>query len=557
MNANRNIRCIAAFLAACATFATTTARAQEVKPDRLADELVLNFHLIHPGEKNNMAGDPNGCFFLDGRYHLHYLAEAKGGAAYAHVSSPDILHWQWHRTPLTPAFTGFNNASGGKCLSKEGLPVLFFTAGKFTDCEAVVTVAKDRTMEEWEKPWPIKPKHPDGSPVVEWKKPYTFDPKNLGGQRVMRGWDPDIRLFGDTYFAFYGGEDFPLFTSKDLRNWTFKGDFIPRGKSGRYLTHEFPDVAHYEDISCPDFFPLGDKWMLLCISHPFGCRYYIGERNEKGQFIPETHGRMNWRRENTAMNNGHAPLFFAPDSVETADGRRVMWAWIRPGDMVTGGKKNGYPMTREQLVSHAMMSLPRELSLPPDGVLRIKPLRELEGQRRDPVTRKNVKFVTPMFNTVMGGWEKIADLPGESCEIRIVIARKEAEGQYIGFQLFTDENWKGFQIGLRPDSKSIVLGSGMGSDVSAPFDLSTLPPDEDLELRIFVDKFLVEVFVNDRQALVGSHMNWQGKPTLHAFKHSWPASSPLVIKEITTWRIEPTNQGLLKARDNPIWKVER
>jgi hypothetical protein len=52
-------------------------------------------------------------------------------------------------------------------------------------------------------------------------------------------------------------------------------------------------------------------------------------------------------------------------------------------------------------------------------------------------------------------------------------------------------------------------------------------------------------------------MNWQGKPTLHAFKHSWPASSPLVIKEITTWRIEPTNQGLLEARDNPICKVER
>jgi hypothetical protein len=105
MSANRNIQC-AALLAACAAFATATARAQEVKPDRLADELVLNFHLIHPGEKNNMAGDPNGCFFLDGRYHLHHLAEAKGGAAYAHVSSPDMLHWQWHRTPLTPAFTG-------------------------------------------------------------------------------------------------------------------------------------------------------------------------------------------------------------------------------------------------------------------------------------------------------------------------------------------------------------------------------------------------------------------------------------------------------------------
>ena len=63
------------------------------------------------------------------------------------------------------------------------------------------------------------------------------------------------------------------------------------------IHHDQPDVAIGEDISCPNFFPIGETWMLLCISHPFGYRYYIGDWDEgQEQFEPESHGRMNWRR---------------------------------------------------------------------------------------------------------------------------------------------------------------------------------------------------------------------------------------------------------------------
>jgi beta-fructofuranosidase len=77
------------------------------------------------------------------------------------------------------------------------------------------------------------------------------------------------------------------------------------------------DVSPHEDVSCPDFFPLGDKWVLLCISHELGCRYYVGEwRNE--QFFPELHERMSYS-DNT---------FFAPESLLDPSGRRILWAWI-------------------------------------------------------------------------------------------------------------------------------------------------------------------------------------------------------------------------------------
>src|SRR5439155_1034197 len=136
---------------------------------------------------------------------------------------------------------------------------------------------------------------------------------------------------------------------------------------GPFLAHDLPDVAIGEDISCPNFFRLGNKWMLLCISHPLGCRYYLGDWDAyTEQFVPQTHGRMNFRREEQSLFGPPSWRvdFFAPDSLLTTDGRRVMWAWL--ATILNTGDMNGL----------TAQSLPRELSLADDGALRIRPLRE-------------------------------------------------------------------------------------------------------------------------------------------------------------------------------------
>ena len=137
----------------------------------------------------------------------------------------------------------------------------------------------------------------------------------------MRHWDPDCWLIGDTYYSLSGGENPPVLKSKDLKTWQYVGDFLQR---------DLPDVAIGEDVSCANFFPLGDKWMLLCIAHHQGCRYYLGDWDaEAEQFVPERHARMNFRCEfdQTIFGTGDAwrADFFAPESVLTPDGRRVMW----------------------------------------------------------------------------------------------------------------------------------------------------------------------------------------------------------------------------------------
>jgi sucrose-6-phosphate hydrolase SacC (GH32 family) len=357
--------------------------------------------------------------------------------------------------------------------------------------------------------------------------------RNADGTEAKIGhWDPDCFLIGDTYYGISGGQNPPLFKSKDLKHWTLVGNF---------LRHDLPDVAYGEDISCPNFFPIGDKWMLLCISHPLGCRYYLGDWDAKAeQFVPQKHGRMNWRREGQSVFGPPWRVdFFAPESVLTPDGRRVMWAWL-----ATIGMNDG------RMDSRTIQSLPHELSLPADGILRIKPLRELETLRYDPVTLADVK-ITDLTNAVLATGAptgtKVATLGSDAAEIRITVARDQAARKLFGFTLFPDEKGGGLPILFRPETGSLRVGT-----TEAPFAVADLPAGEDVELRIFVDKYLVEVFANDRQAGVASYAAYRGKRDLNAFT----VGAPTTLKKIEIWKLKPTNQGFRKAQKTRIWEPE-
>lgn len=481
-----------------------------------ADSMVLNYHLMHPGGKST-PGDPNAAFYLDGVYHLHYILahtlKEKKSFSFVHVTSPDMLHWTWQPTTLQPSFTGHGMFSGTGFITKEGQPAAIYHGQGSKRNQ--IAIAKDRKLTGWEKPYPIEVFNADGT------------------EAKINHWDPDCFLIGDTYYAISGGEDNPLMKSKDLKKWTLVGDF---------LSHNMSDVAFGEDISCPNFFKIGDKWMLLCISHPIGCRYYIGDWDAKAeQFIPEKHGRMNFRRDDQSFFGRPAWRvdFFAPESLLTPDGRRVMWAWL-----ATIGSPDG------KMDGRTIQSLPRELSLPKDGILRIKPLRELETLRYDPISDNDIKITelsAEVLPTRAPVGTKIGTLNSDALEIHINIARNQADRKIFGFTLFSDSKDGGIPILFRPETGTIRLGN-----TEAPFSIADLPPGEDIDLRIFIDKYLVEVFVNERQALVASYANFQNKNNLSAFT----VGKPITINKLEIWKLNPTNQGFREAQVNQIWKPE-
>lgn len=474
----------------------------------VSDELVLNYHLMHPGG-DSAPGDPNAAFYLDATYHLHYILRHpwrdKQSFSFVHVTSPDMLHWTWQTTKLQPSFTGHGMFSGTGFLTKEGQPAAIYHGQ--ASGRNQIAIAKDNGLSAWEKPYPVQVKTADGT------------------EAQMNHWDPDCFLIGDTYYAISGGQNPPLIKSKDLMEWTLVGDF---------LSHEPPDVAIGEDVSCPNFFPLGDKWMLLCISHPIGCRYYLGHWDaEAEQFVPETHERMNWRRPEQPIYDVVYRDFFAPESVLTPDGRRVMWAWLTT--------------LHEAINQKSIQSLPRELSIAEDGSLRIRPLRELESLRYDLVTLNDIEATPP--KQMHGGMTtpRIAELSGDAFEIRIVIDREQAWRKRFGFLLFADDGHEGLPVIIHPETATLRLGT-----TEAPFAVADLPEDEDVELRIFIDKYLVEVFVNDRQAVLTAHMDYQVAKGLNAYSYGGPTT----IQQVEIWKLKSTNQGFLEARQNHIWACD-
>ena len=442
----------------------------------------LTYHLTHPGPDRAIPADPNCAIYYKGKYHLHYIFQSHGHS-FAHVTSTDMVNWKWRPTVLTPPRTGHGMFSGTAFLTKEGRPAIIYH-GQGSGRNQIA-IALDDNLDKWTPTWTVNPLTADGKPAK------------------MRHWDPDCWLRGDTYYALGGGGNPTIAKSKDLKKWEFIGEL---------LHPDFPKdlgVRKAEDISCANMFKIGDKWMLLCISHALGARYYLGDF--KGdQYLPDHHAMFNWARWD----------FFAPESLLTPDGRRVMWAWCTPwvhGMQKVGRKKNFDALLKGKL-QPGLQSLPRELSLPKDGVLRIKPLRELEKLRYDQKQEKNVTIKSDTARILEG-------IRGDTMELEITFAAPTAKE--FGIKLLCDKDGKGgFTISSGKDAKTLTIGY-----IDPPFELKD---GEDLTLRVFIDKSMIEVFANDRQAAVA----WHEYKSDELYSSLFSKGGDLKVKSFTAWKMK-------------------
>ena len=142
---------------------------------------------------------------------------------------------------------------------------------------------------------------------------------------------------------------------------------------------------------------------------------------------------------------------------------------------------------------------------------------------------------------------RLADLDGDAWEIRITLDREQALRKRFGLLLFATDDDEGLPLLFQPDSRTIRLGT-----VEAPFAADDLDPAEDLELRVFIDKYLVEVFVCDRQALLAPHTDYRSANGLYAYSYGADTN----FRTVELWRMEATNEGFFTARESPIWEPD-
>jgi len=435
----------------------------------------VTYHLAHPGPGKAVPGDPNPAFYYKGRYHMHYIYNNGKRPVFGHVSSKDMVHWKWHPTVLKPSTTGHGMYSGTGLFTRKGKPFMIYHGqGSGRNWLAY---GLDDNLDKWSKPEAVIAKTEDGKPAE------------------IRYWDPDCWLNGDTYYAISGGRDPELMKSDDLKNWKYLGKLLHDDYSADL------GVTRNEDISCANMFRIGNKWMLLCISHTLGCRYYLGDFKDE-KYLPDFHARMNWQK--TIANN--LGFFFAPESLLTKDGRRVMWTWLRNGGLSSDG----------------VQSLPRELELPEDGILRMKPLRELASLRYDEKSEKNI--TVKKDDTYI-----LKQMAGDTLELKVEF--KTPKAKEFGVDVFCDENGEnGLRIVVVAENKKLRIGT-----VNAPFELKQ---GEDMTLRVFIDKNLVEIFANDRQAVAFAHKRSHALANIRLFS----IGSDLKVKKVTAWKMKSIYQ---------------
>ncbi len=491
----------------------------------LADSYRPGYHFCVPEDRGH-PGDPNGAYFHNGRYHLMYLYERSGsGVSWGHVSSKDMLHWRHHPDAIGPGDGDEGCFSGGAFVDEDGTAILSYWM--LWGARGIgFAKSMDDTFNKWGKF--------ESNPVIESTEWGITRMKDKSGKEIYVGsadpsniWKKDGRYYmltgnllvldkfgrDEDSPAYMQGDWLDLFESKNLKDWTYLHRFYERNP-------EWTEIS--EDNMCPSFLPLplsseggqiSDKHLLLFISHNMVCQYYIGDyRNNK--YFPESHGRMSW--------NDNA--YFAPEAMIDDKGRQIMWAWIfddRPDSI------------KSYMGWTGTYGLPRSLWLGSDEKLRMSPVKEIENLRMNEVMVSDLKVNS-------GNELKLEGMGKELMELEVTILPKNAS-QYGIKVCVSDDGAEETVIyydksdkKLKFDTRKSGLKFGRKIIEEAPFELQNGEP---LVLRIFVDKSIVEVFANDRQAI--GRMVY---PTLDGKGISlFSEGGNITVSSVKAWEIMPSN----------------
>ena len=422
--------------------------------------------------------DPNGFSWYHGQYHLFYQYNPYDtewdAMHWGHAVSQDLLHWTYLPAALAPdaSYDSFGCFSGSAAELPDGRQLLMYTGVRQeggdkereyqTQC---IAVGDGKDYVKYGKN-PVL----DSDVLPEDLSPYDFrDPKMWrtedGGYRCVIG-----ARRNDKRGVLL------LFDSTDGFEWKYTG--VLAENDGRFgLMWE-----------CPDFFPLDGKQVLFVSPQdmlPEGFEYHNGNgtvcltgRMDGNRFVEE---------HNQAIDYGID--FYAPQTILTPDGRRVMIGWMQNWDTC---KTTGY----EERPWFGQMSLPRELFLK-NGRLYQQPIRELSQYRSGQVEYRDV---------LLDGEKRLEGIEGRVIELDIRLRPADPGTPYQKFimKFVRDEKYYSV-LSYRPYESWLQIDRKFsGSRRAYIHQRRCLVSDRQGEIRLHVilDRFSVEVFINDGEQVM-------------------------------------------------------
>lgn len=439
---------------------------------------------FHLSVRTGWMNDPNGFSYYQGQYHMFYQYYPYDthwdSMHWGHAVSQDLLHWEYLPAALAPdeIYDRDGCFSGSAVELPDGRQMLMYTSvireqqwnGGFCDIQnQCLAIGDGIDYEKVENNPVIKGDDlPEGFSRADFRDPKIWKKDDGTYACVVGNRPPD------------GSGQILLFSSKDGMEWKYEKVLAEnRNRFGKMW-------------ECPDFFRLDGQWVLLVSPQdmlPQGFEFHngngtlclIGEFDEATDTYTERHYQ--------AIDYGID--FYAPQTILTQDGRRIMMGWMQNWDTST------IPMPERKWFGQ--MSLPRELSVK-NGRLYQAPLRELETLYTDKAEYSDVVFENRTIH--------LEGVRGRQVDMELVVRPGEEGNMYRKFAVrFAQNEEYQTSLSFRPYESVLKLDrkfSGSRRALIHQRRCKVNHSHEELKLRFILDRFSVEVFINDGEQVMSA-----------------------------------------------------
>lgn len=439
----------------------------ELAVSQLTKNLNTRFYpQYHIAAKAGWVNDPNGLIYFNGQYHVffqhHPYSAIWGPMHWGHLTSHDLISWQRQPIALAPTENDGDKDgcfSGSAVVTDEGELALIYTGhtwlAGFKNDDAVKEVQCLATSQDGIhfKKHGIIIEPPEG--IMHFRDPKVW--KQEGNWYMVVG----VRTQQDV------GEVW-LYKSRDLHHWSLEQVL--------YRTTD-PDTYMLE---CPDFFPLGNKWILMFSPQGMKAKgYHYRNIFQSGYLVGSWAPNQAFKieKEFTEFDLGHD--FYAPQTFLTKEGRRVLLGWQASPDAIIP--------TQEADNWSCQLTTFRELSLSNNLHLYALPVKEYQSLRTEHFHQSAI---------TLNNEDILLDVDSHHCEIVIQLDRASSTAERFGLAVAVTPTDDETLIYIDDQSNRLIVDRSRSGLAGKGYRSAPLQDDNIVELQIFVDKDSIEVFVN-------------------------------------------------------------
>ena len=320
---------------------------------------------LHLEPPQGWLNDPNGLCYFNGKYHVFFQyspdsAVGEGDRGWGHYESPDMLHWSFAGYAIRPDIPeDRSGAYSGSAIVWQDRLHIFYT----------------------------------GNVLEEGDYDYTYAGR---GANVITVTSDDGRALSEKR-VLLRNEDYPEFCCchvRDPKVWRENGEFFmvlgarTKDDKGCVLFYRSDDLRRWEYTRCaavPDF---GYMWECPdCFT--LGAHRYLSVSPQGVQAQPmrylNLHQSGYFRADGALTDFTEWDCgfdFYAPQTFEAPDGRRIIYGWLGVGD-------GAYYNPTVALGWQHCLTLPREVTRAEDGSLLQNPIAELSTLRGEKTALKS------------------------------------------------------------------------------------------------------------------------------------------------------------------------